>query len=162
MPRHQTLRALVDWSYDLLAEQEQEILRQLAVFAGSFDLDAAESILASDRGDPSQRLDIITALCDKSLIEVVGEADTARWRLLETLREYARQRLEEAEPQAAGRLLVRHRDHYLSVADACDAGFRSSAQGAAQHRIENDYENMRLVGLWQVLTRAGAAGGAAA
>jgi predicted ATPase len=130
LERHQTLRAAVHWSYDLLTAWEQTFLARLAVFAGGWTLEAAEAVCATDAGDagdagdgepggggiePAAVLDLLTRLVDKSLVVADDQADgTARYRLLETLRQYAQDRLAssgeaerlrapEAGARAAGR-----------------------------------------------------------
>ena len=136
LARHQTLRAAIDWSYDLLTDQERTLFARLAVFAGGFTLEAAEAVCAGDpcgqggtaprpprtgragpAGEAGDVLELLTRLVDKSLVQVDDQADgAARYRLLETLREYARERLEasgEAETLAAG-----HADYYLPREEA--------------------------------------------
>ena len=93
LPRQQTLRALIDWSYDLLAERERTLFRRLSVFAGGWTLDAAEAVGAGGDLDEADVLDLLTQLVDKSL--VVADADGERYRLLETVRQYAHERLED-------------------------------------------------------------------
>src|SRR5262249_51988273 len=110
LPRQQTLRGAVDWSYDLLSEPEQALLRRLAVFAGGFTLDAAERVSSgqsvADDGDSSTGLlDLLTALVDKSLVQVdEGDEDAERrHRLLETFRQYGLEKLAEHGELAAVR-----------------------------------------------------------
>ena len=90
-PRQQTLRAMIDWSYDLLNDKERTLLRRLAVFAGSWTLEAAEYVASSDGVEPSQVLDLLSDLVDKSLVMI--DADGGRYRLLETVRQYAHELL---------------------------------------------------------------------
>jgi predicted ATPase/DNA-binding SARP family transcriptional activator len=116
--RHQTLRAAVDWSYDLLPPSEQAALRRLSVFPGTFDLEAAEAVVGDLPTEPGLGfpvLDIISHLVEKSLVLVEDSGDHVRYRLLETLRDYGATRLAEAgETEATQR---RHRDFFLSLAD---------------------------------------------
>ncbi|MCA1842754.1 MAG: adenylate/guanylate cyclase domain-containing protein [Actinobacteria bacterium] len=117
--RHQTLRATLDWSYQLLEPQERFVLRQLSVFPADFDIDAAEAIGAAPLGpvggDPIDGVDLISRLVDKSLIAVIEEGDDVRYRLLESVRQYAGEKLAaEAEAADAAR---RHHDHYLALVD---------------------------------------------
>jgi predicted ATPase len=91
LPRHQTLRAAIDWSYDLLPDQEQVLFRRLAVFAGGWTLEEAQAVCA-EQGNaigPEQVLDLLTHLVDKSLLMVGEQQGTARFQMLETIREYA-------------------------------------------------------------------------
>src|SRR4029077_11837537 len=87
LPRQQTLRALIDWSYDLLSEPERALMRRLSVFAGGWTLEAAEAV-GGEEG-----LDLLTALTEKSLVQYEGGAGEVRYRLLETVRQYGRGRL---------------------------------------------------------------------
>lgn len=108
--RHQTLRAAMDWSYELLAETERRLLRRLAVFPQSFDLEAATAV-AGDDADPIDVLDLLARLIDKSLLVPEGMADTARYRLLETVRQYAAEKLGAAGETDAIQDL--HRGHFV-------------------------------------------------
>ena len=95
-PRQQTLRQVVDWSYDLLSSEEQRVFRRLSVFAGGFDLAAAEALAAGDDVDVTGIVDILGQLVDKSLISVADRDAGTRYRLLQTLVDYGRGRLTEA------------------------------------------------------------------
>ena len=101
LPRHRTLRAAMDWSYDLLVEEERVLFRRLAVFAGGWTLEAAEAIWSADLGTPTPHLsptslDLLTALVNKSLVVVEQRGDAVRYRMLETIRHYAREKLAES------------------------------------------------------------------
>lgn len=115
VPHHQTLRASVDWSYELLSEQERLLFRRLAVFVGTWTLDAVEAVCTGDDLDRGAILDVLASLLDKSLVEVAGLDRVARYRLLETLRQYALERLQESGelPQ----LRRRHLEFYLALAE---------------------------------------------
>jgi predicted ATPase/DNA-binding CsgD family transcriptional regulator/Tfp pilus assembly protein PilF len=114
-PRQQTLRAAVDWSYELLTEPEQVLLRRLAVFAG-WNLDMAERVCADEAIPAGQVLDLLAALIDKSLVTLDGELEGgARYRLLDTIREYAAGRLDASGEGLAIRL--RHRDYMLQLVE---------------------------------------------
>src|SRR5581483_6972356 len=89
LPRHQTLRALIDWSYGLLSSDEQILLRRLSVFAGGWTLEGAEAIGAGEGIGAADVLDLLTALVDKSLVVVEQQAEGARYSLLESIREFA-------------------------------------------------------------------------
>jgi len=118
VPRHQTLRATVDWSHDLLPAPERTALRRLSVFPGSFDLEAAEAVVGDDAGGGTavgfDVLDLVSRLVDKSLIGVEGGSVDVRYRLLETVREYGGEKLAEAGETEA--IQQRHRDFFLSLA----------------------------------------------
>jgi predicted ATPase/DNA-binding CsgD family transcriptional regulator len=114
-PRQQTLRATVDWSYELLDEAEQILLRRLAVFSG-WNLDMAEQVCSDDAIPADAVLDLLISLIDKSLVVLDGEAaGDARYRLLDTIREYALERLAAAGEQ--DRLFLRHRDCILTLVE---------------------------------------------
>jgi predicted ATPase/DNA-binding CsgD family transcriptional regulator len=114
-PRQQTLRATVDWSYELLDEAEQTLLRRLAVFSG-WNLDMAEQVCSDDAIPSDAVLDLLISLIDKSLVVLDGEAaGDARYRLLDTIREYAVERLVAAGEEA--RLFLRHRDCILTLVE---------------------------------------------
>ena len=118
LPHHQTLRALIDWSYHNLPEAEQAVLRRLAIFAGGWSLQAAEAVCKGETIESWEVLDLMSNLVDKSLVEVDRERGKrtlrARYRMLETVREYARDQLAGTEEEPEAR--VRHRDLMLAVA----------------------------------------------
>jgi predicted ATPase/class 3 adenylate cyclase/DNA-binding CsgD family transcriptional regulator len=118
MPRQQTLRASVDWSHDLLDETESKVFRRLAVFPAPFDLDAAESVAASEDLPGLLVLDVLTQLVDKSLVVASESGTTTRYSLLETIREYAMERLNDSEEKEDA--LERHRDHHLRWIESMD------------------------------------------
>ena len=118
LTRQQTLAATLNWSHDLLTEQERVLFRRTGVFAGSFGLDAVEGVCGGDGLEPGETIELLGRLVDKSLITAEEERGEYRYRLLETIRQYARERLAEAgETQ---RLEARHRSWYLAVAEAAD------------------------------------------
>lgn len=112
MPRQQTLRASIDWSYNLLTEPERAVLRRLAVFAGSFNLDAARSVCAGDGVEAHQVVDLVSLLVDKSLVVTAPSEGETRFRMLETIREYAEEQLVNADEQ---RIRLRHCDYYRAL-----------------------------------------------
>src|SRR6516225_6205636 len=116
--RQQTLRASVDWSHALLTDVERVIFRRLAVFRGGFHLDAAEAVVADDSVQPYQVLDGLTLLVDKSLVIAENASGATRYRLLETVRQYALEKLGDSGESDAVR--VRHRDHYTHLAALVD------------------------------------------
>ncbi|KOX30228.1 MULTISPECIES: ATP-binding protein, partial [unclassified Streptomyces] len=131
LPRQQTLRAVVDWSWDLLDGPERVVLRRLAVFAGGCDLGAAEEVCADGAGPDV--LEVLGALVDKSLV-VAGPVDGGmRYRLLETVAEYARERLVEAGER--GEVERRHLAYYRELARRTDPELRGPGQVAAIARF---------------------------
>jgi predicted ATPase/class 3 adenylate cyclase len=121
VPRQQTLRATMDWSYELLPPPERLLLQRLSVFAGNFDLEAVEGVAADgDDLEAADVLDLLGRLVDKSLVVVTGKGAAARYRLLETVRQYAGERLVEIGRDEEFRR--RHRDYCLGYADRYLAG----------------------------------------
>jgi predicted ATPase len=112
--RQQTLRASVDWSHALLTETEQTLFRRLGVFMGGFDLDAARAVATTTEAEEFQILDQLSLLVDKSLVLADEESDGMRYGLLETVRQYALEKL--AESGEADVVRNRHRDHYIATA----------------------------------------------
>ncbi|KFG75832.1 AfsR/SARP family transcriptional regulator [Streptomyces mutabilis] len=136
LPRQQTLRAVVDWSWDLLDEEEREVLRRLSVFAGGCDLAAAEAVCGP------AALDALGSLVDKSLIVAAPSgSDGMRYRLLETVAEYAGERLDESGGRPAAERA--HLTYYRELARTADPLLRGPRQLAAIERLEREYENLR-------------------
>ncbi|MEU2656117.1 BTAD domain-containing putative transcriptional regulator [Streptomyces sp. NPDC007325] len=139
LPRQQTLRAVVDWSWDLLDGPERAVLRRLAVFTGGCDLEAAEAVCAGPEG--ADVLDVLGALVDKSLVVSAPEESGMRFRLLETVAEYAGERLEEAGERAA--VERSHLTYYRELARRTDPELRGAGQRAAMVRLDAEYGNVR-------------------
>ncbi|MFI9149268.1 BTAD domain-containing putative transcriptional regulator [Streptomyces sp. NPDC053367] len=136
LPRQQTLRAVVDWSWELLDADERDVLSRLSVFAGGCDLAAAEAVCGP------AALDVLGQLVDKSLVVAAPSANgEMRYRLLETVAEYARERLQEAGQRTTAERA--HLTHYRELARATDPLLRGSGQAAAIARLELEYENLR-------------------
>ncbi len=135
--RQQTLRASVDWSHALLTEPERVLFRRLAVFLGGFDLDAAQNVAAGADVERYQVLDQISLLVDKSLVVAEDTGVTTRYRLLETVRQYALEKL--GESGEADDVRGRHRDHYTAMAALLDAPARTGhEQRIEQAELEMD------------------------
>ncbi|MGC4042406.1 MAG: tetratricopeptide repeat protein [Armatimonas sp.] len=143
LPRQQTLRALIDWSYDLLTEAEKDLLCRLSVFSGGWTLEAAESVCQSELNEDWEILDHLTSLTDKSLVVVeLGEGPT-RYRLLETVRQYALDRLLELGEGEVVR--ERHRSYYLAFIDALNKEKpKSIPEGMPSkwQQITTEYDNI--------------------
>lgn len=136
LPRQQTLRAVVDWSWDLLDAEERDVLCRLSVFAGGCDLAAAEAVCGP------AALDALGSLVDKSLVVAAPSgADGMRYRLLETVAEYAGERLDEAGGRAGAERA--HLTYYRELARTTDPLLRGPQQLAAIERLEREYENLR-------------------
>jgi len=145
--RHQTLRATIDWSYDLLTEPERAVLRRLSVFAGGASLEAAESVCAGDAVDALDILDLLGRLVEKSLVFTDPTSSEAHFRLLETVREYARTRLVEAGE--GDPTLRRHRDLFLAlVNEASPAFFHGPEPVDWLRRLDDDHEDVRAALEW--------------
>ncbi|KAB2348414.1 ATP-binding protein [Actinomadura rudentiformis] len=141
LPRQQTLRALIDWSYALCMEQERLLWTRLSVFSGGFDLPAAEGICSGDGLEPASIVDLVDQLVAQSI--VIGEHRDAgvRFRLLETIRQYGRERLAESGQEAA--LRRRHRDFYLARAQRVADGWCGPGQEAALAQLRADHGDLR-------------------
>jgi predicted ATPase/class 3 adenylate cyclase len=149
VPRHQTLRQTIDWSHELLSDDERAVLRRLAVFAGGCELDAAEAVCVGDPVESDFVFDILTRLVDKSLLVADTEGTQARYRQLETIREYARDRLVEAGE--AKDALRRHRDWFLAmVARAEPEFFRGAESGEWLERLDREHDNLRAALQWSL------------
>ncbi|MFJ7631361.1 AfsR/SARP family transcriptional regulator [Streptomyces sp. NPDC097595] len=148
LPRQQTLRAVVDWSWDLLDEDERTALRQVSVFAGGWDLAAAEAVIRTPavRGGPAaDTADLLGALVDKSLVVAAPGADGAmRYRLLETIHEYATERCAEA-PEVRATAEGAHTAYFLALVEEADPLLRSGDQLPWIQRLETDLDNIRAV-----------------
>jgi predicted ATPase/class 3 adenylate cyclase/DNA-binding CsgD family transcriptional regulator len=151
LPRHQTLRASVEWSHDLLTPAERLVFRRLAVFAGGFTLDAAERACAGDGLEPEQVLDLLASLVEKSLVQT-DDLDPAavRYRLLETVRQYAFEQLSAAGELASAR--DRHRDTYLHLARSLNERMYSASQAAVLAAFDADATNLAAAIQWAAAT----------
>jgi predicted ATPase/DNA-binding CsgD family transcriptional regulator len=141
-PRHQTLRAAMDWSFRLCDEAEQALLARLSVFTGSFVLRAAEAVCRGSDAAGLRAIDVLPALVglvDKSL--VVHESATGRYRLLETIRRYGQEHLAERGEQME--LSRRHREYYLRLAEEYAAGWFGADQERLFTQIEGERTNLR-------------------
>ncbi len=143
LTRQQTLRATLAWSHDLLSERQRLLYRRLGVFAGSFELGAVEGVCATEQVPAPETLELLLELIDKSLVQVeAGHAGNARYRLLETIRQDARERLEAAGERR--QLEAAHRDWYLALAEAAD---RDADPGVADvwpvERLEAEHDDLR-------------------
>jgi predicted ATPase/class 3 adenylate cyclase/DNA-binding CsgD family transcriptional regulator len=143
LPRHQTLRALIDWSYDLLSSQEQIVFGRLSVFAGGWTLDAAEAVARGGDVAEWQVLDLLAALVGKSLVQAEVIQGSTRYRLLETIRHYAAERLALRAGSDLQDARVAHRDHYLSLVETAAARLRGPDEHRWLDRIEAEFDNIR-------------------
>jgi predicted ATPase/DNA-binding XRE family transcriptional regulator len=143
--RQQTLRATLDWSYELLTETERELFRQLSVFVGGFTLDALETVALLDSNQPI--LDALSRLVDKSLL-LVEQQDQPRYRFLEPIRQYARDRLNETRD--SNLIQDRHLNYYLRVAVEAEPYLFGAGQQDWKNRLELDHDNLRVALAWSL------------
>ena len=143
LPRHQTLRALIDWSYDLLSPQERSVFDRLSVFAGGWTLDAAEAVAPGVDVAEWQVLDLLAALVGKSLVQAEVIHGSTRYRLLETVRHYAAERLALRAGSELRDVRIAHRDHYLAVVETAAARLRGPDEHRWLDRIEAEFDNIR-------------------
>jgi predicted ATPase/class 3 adenylate cyclase len=157
LPRQQTLRAALEWSHDLLTEPERALLRRLAVFAGGWTLEAAEAIGMGAGVEEADVFDLLAQLVNKSLVLLEDRGEEARYRLLETVRQYARERL-----VAAGELAGtcdRHLAWYVALGEQAAPVFRGPQQGLWLARLEREHDNLRAALTWSTLDERRAAAG---
>jgi non-specific serine/threonine protein kinase len=146
LPRHQTLRAAMDWSYDLLSDAERTTLRRLSVFAGGWTMQAAEVVCSGTDVGAVDVLDLLTRLVNKSLVIAEEHDGTGRFRLLETVRQYYSDRL--FETGEAGLVRKRHREFYLTMAEEAELHLRGSEQVNWLNRLEVEHDNLRAALEW--------------
>jgi predicted ATPase/class 3 adenylate cyclase len=144
--RHQTLRATIDWSYDLLAAKEQQALNRMAVFSGGCALDAAEAVLAYGEIEGWEVVDILGRLVEQSLVLADETGSEVRYRLLETIRQYAAERLAGAHETAAA--LARHAAHYRRLAAVIGEGLQGPEESEWLACYEQELENLRGAVSW--------------
>ena len=162
LPRHQTLRAAIEWSYDLLPEAERLLLRRLSVFVGGWTLEAAETVTPCPSGCPTPLtiknvLNLLSRLVSKSLVTVEQSAEIeARYRMLEPIRDYLREKLAEAgeEPQ----LRDRHLAYHVALAEVAEPGLKSDHQLTWLARLDQEQDNIRAALSWS-LSQSNAAEG---
>ncbi len=145
-PRQRTLRAALDWSHELLPEPERAFLRRAAVFAGGFTLEAAEAISAGDGVVDGQVFDHLTRLVDKSLISYASAGPRPGYRMLETVRRYAEERLQESGEAEAVR--GRHLDWCLTLAERAEPELQGPDQRTWLDRLEQEHDNLRSALGW--------------
>ena len=150
LPRQQTLRAMIDWSFNLLSEQEKHLLRRLAVFIGGWTLEAAEQVCVEERGG-LDILDLLTHLVDKSLVNMEESAEDVRYRMLETTRQYAREMLMMSEETRIYR--DQHLEYFLKYAETAQLELRGRKQAEWMSLLETEHDNLRAALEWSQGTR---------
>jgi len=148
LPRHQTLRGLIDWSYGLLSEAERELFRRVSVFVGGWTLEASVAVCAGVDVDRYDIVELLGRLVDKSLCLIDGEGSDPRYRLLETIRQYGFEKLAETSEGQVVR--ARHRDFYLGFAEDAEPRLQGPEQVAWLQRLEADHDNLRAALRWSL------------
>ena len=148
LPRQQTLRALIDWSYDLLSEPEKALFRRLAVFVGGWTLEAAEKVCSGNGVDEYEVLDLLTQLVDKSLVIAEQKDDSIRYYRLETIRQYAREKLLETDEA----VIIRnyHLDFFIDMTFRSDEEYMNPRQDDVFKKMISEYDNIRSALSWAV------------
>ena len=146
VPRQRTLRNLIDWSYDLLPQNERNLLRRLSVFAGGWQLEAAEQVCSGKGIDSFEVLDLLAHLVDKSLVIAEISDKAERYRLLETIRHYAQERL--AERNEAEHYALKHAQYFTKIAEQSYEEIWGKNQGYWLERLETEHANLRTALEW--------------
>ncbi len=144
--RQRTLEASLDWSYELLDDLQRLALARLSVFAGSFQLDAAEAVVSGDGIDSDEVLDLVAGLVEQSMLQVAQRQGRARYRLLETIRVYARQRLSELDDPA--RVRLRHLEFHVELAGRAHAALSGGQPEPWVARLVADLDDLRAAMDW--------------
>lgn len=148
LPRHRTLEASVAWSHDLLDSGQRVVFRRLAVFAGSFTIDAAEAVCGGEEIESDEVLELLGNLVDQSLVQVVVDGERARYRLLDTIRDYANRKLVEAAERDDTR--HRHLDFVISFAEQAAAGLEGADLVPWLARVDEEIDNLRAALTWSI------------
>ena len=148
LARQRTLEASVDWSFALLSELERILFRRLAIFAGGFTLEAAEAVCSDGSLDEFSVMEVLSRLVDRSLVQVEDTDDGPRYRFLETVRVYARQKLADSDEGTAIR--DRHLSFFLELAERTEERLMTAAMLEWAERLERDHENVRIAIDWSI------------
>ncbi len=148
LPHHQTLQSTMDWSYDLLSTKERVLFQRLAVFGGGFTLEAAEAICIGKMVEAKDVLDLLAQLVSKSLVVVGGTDREARYRMLETVRQYSQRKLDEFRETARTR--ERHRVYFVEFAEGVEPKLRGPEQAPWLEHLDMEHDNLRAALAWSV------------
>ena len=148
LPRQQTLLATMEWSHDLLSQKERLLFRRLSVFAGGFSLDAAEAVCAGEGIEMDDVLDLLSRLADKSLVVVQERDGEARYQLLETIRQYGKEKLYKSGEAPVTQ--TRHSLFYLGLAEQAEPELTGTGQRAWLDRLEVELDNLRAALAWSL------------
>ncbi len=155
IPRQQTLRSMIDWSYNLLSEQEKILFRRLAVFVGGWALEAAESVCGGEGSgglESSQILELLSQLVNKSLVLVETRRAESRYHFLETIRQYALEQLSEAEEASLVR--AKHLSYFVRLAEEAEPELYRSDQIFWMNKLDDELDNLRLALDWAIAADA--------
>jgi predicted ATPase/DNA-binding SARP family transcriptional activator len=167
LPRHQTLRAMIEWSHDLLSETERALLRRLSVFVGDWTLDAAEAVCAQandatgsaatpahagEVDQPAEVMGLLLRLVDKSLVVPEEWGGQTRYRMLETIRQFAREKLSESREEPL--LRARHLDFFLKFSEQAEATLQTADHLTWLNQLGAEYENLQVALAWARETRS--------
>ena len=145
--RHGSLRTVLDWSYGLLGAEQQQLFDRLSVFAGSFNLAAAEAVCGGRGIEQNRVVDLLTSLVDASMVAVGGTEGAVRYLLLETLRRYGAGHCDSSEADATG---YAHARHYAALADQADRGLRGPDEARWVTVVDRDLDNLRAAHRWML------------
>src|SRR5450631_3802538 len=154
LPRHQTLHAMIDWSYELLDEAEKALFARLSVFAGGWTLAAAEAVCGGEPIANDEVVYVLIGIIEQSL--VVADEDGDRYRMLETVREYAKEKLVASRDERAVR--QRHRDYYLALAEEAEPKLMGAEQALWLRRLDEEHDNLRSTLDWSLAEQGAEAG----
>lgn len=146
VPHHRTLEASMDWSYELLSDPARRTLQRLSVFAASFSLEAAERVNAPDGIDGAALLDLISELVDKSLVDIEAAGGSSRFRLLETVRQYAGRKLAASGAETSVR--NRHLDFFVELSEKAEPDLEGHGYAEWLKRLDPDLDNLRAALEW--------------
>jgi predicted ATPase/DNA-binding XRE family transcriptional regulator len=146
LPRHQTLQAAIEWSYDLLSPAEQTLFRRLSVFVNGWTLEAAEFVCSDENIKAEDILELLTQLINKSLVNTEDLQNEPRYRMLETIRQYANEKL--IASGESNMLTDQHLDYFLSLAETAEPHLRRKEQIEWLKRLDAEHENMRAALKW--------------
>ncbi|HKU66878.1 MAG TPA: hypothetical protein VJP85_03785 [Candidatus Baltobacteraceae bacterium] len=146
LPRQQTMRALIDWSYDLLSNDERALFRKLSIFAGGFTLETATAVCIDGDLDEIVVLDLLSSLVDKSLVQAEDAGSAARYRLLESTQQYAREKLRDAGEEAA--TAHTHALAFVALAEQLDETWETTPDRLWYAQVEPELENFRAALAW--------------
>lgn len=144
--RHRTLRGVIDWSYQLLGPAEKIVFERLAVFTGGCDLEAAEEVCAGDGIGPEHVLGLLSHLIERSLVTAEVRGNVTRYKMLETLRSYGRERLDESP--SAGQVRARHAAHFCDLAETAEPLLKGPEQRLWFERLDVEHDNLRAALRW--------------